>query len=45
VRKEAIVVAALLFALGVTAFLMLWAHHDELVNGEVVNLAAPPLSR
>jgi hypothetical protein len=34
-RKEPIVVAAVLFVLAVAAFLMAWLQHDKLVNAEV----------
>jgi hypothetical protein len=44
-RKEVIVVAALLLAVAVTAFLMLMVQHEELVNRETVNAVAPRLSR
>lgn len=40
-RKEVIVVAALLFAVGVTAFVMLMVQYEELISREVV---AAPLS-
>lgn len=41
-RREVIVVAALLFAVGVTAFVMLMVQYEELVSRESI---APPLSR
>lgn len=41
--KESIVVGALLLALALTAFLMAWLQHDELLNRDIVEaLAAPP---
>lgn len=35
-RKEPIVLAAVLLTFAVVAFVMAWVTHDELMNGEVV---------
>lgn len=39
-RKEPIVVAALLLALAFGAFFMAWLQHDELMNRELVEALA-----
>ena len=39
-RKEPIVIVALLLALAVGAFLMAWLQHDELMNRELVEAFA-----
>jgi hypothetical protein len=39
-RKESVVVAAVLFTFAVVAFIMAWVKHDELMQAEARLLAA-----